>query len=396
MKNVHQRTWRKITIAAVLGTVFLTSFFSSASFAQDDDGVPITVQVLTPTVAPSPRPASPVTVPVDVPLSEARFPITLSGLEPYSYVEIFANSTPVLIASGFADSQGVFETTVKLPANLPVGDHTISATNTLSNGTKISTIAVAFSVTSSGRIAPAGTSNDNIEAARARGASLGNGTSSEASVSDETVTGSAASLELGPDPFNLGGVFYVGGLVAEAIYPKNAMTPGAMMSFSIRNVSNEHLSADVVFSVHNIFGLKVGQEARYVLRDVAPGETRHVTASVYNIGQWGIYTAHMKLTPPSQVGNNVLTPFELTNSFFAFPGWVTLWVVLVTLLSAGYVLGMRLRKWPSPRVIFAHIQHFFEQFKSKHDEDHDDDDDDDLYDTSKKASALMSSTGAQR
>lgn len=368
------RTATLTVVVSFLGSMFFLSATELSSFAEDDGGVPIAVQVVTPTTTPSPRPATPVTIPVDMPVSEVRIPISLSGLEPYSYVEIFANSTPILIASGFADSQGAFEVTVSLPPNLPVGNHTISATNTLSDGTKVSTVAVAFAVTSSGRIAPAGDTEENLESARARSASIGNGTSSETSVTDETVTGSAATLELGPDPFNLGGVFYVGGLVAEATYPKNIMTPSGVISFSIRNVSNEVVSGEILFSVHNIFGIKVSQEARYLLRDFGPGQTRHVTGIINNIGQWGIYTAHMKFTPPQQVGGNELTPIELTTSFVALPGWILFGAALILLAVGGYYLGMRKLKWPSPLVIYSHIHHFFESRKTPVDEPDDDDD----------------------
>jgi hypothetical protein len=368
------RTAAFTVVVSFLGSMFFLSATEMSSFAEDEGGVPIAVQVVAPTTAPSPRPVSPVAIPVDVPISEVRIPISLSGLEPHSYVEIFANSTPILIASGFADSQGVFEVTVSLPPNLPVGNHTISATNTLSDGSKVSTVAAAFSVTSSGRIAPAGVTEENLESARARSASIGNGTSSETSVTDETVTGSAATLELGPDPFNLGGVFYLGGLVAKATYPKNIMTPTGVISFSIRNVSNEIVSGEIVFSVHNIFGVRVSQEARYFLRDFGPGQTRHVTGIINNIGQWGTYTTHMKFTPPQQVGGNELTPIELTTSFVALPAWILFWALVILLAVGGYFLGMRKLKWPSPLVIYSHIHHFFESRKPPFDEAEDDDD----------------------
>jgi methionine-rich copper-binding protein CopC len=94
----------------------------------------------------------PIEVPNDVPISQVQFVIALSGLEPFSYIEVYANSEPVLLASGFADENGEFNVTVSLPATLPPGDHSVSVQNTLSDGTTVETTLVAFSVSETGTV----------------------------------------------------------------------------------------------------------------------------------------------------------------------------------------------------------------------------------------------------
>lgn len=347
-----------VLVSIVCALVFVGGA-TTASIAEENDGVPITVQVVKPTTAPSPRTDVPVVIPVDTPISEAVFPISLSGLEPFSYIEIFANSTPILIASGFADSNGVFAASVKLPGNLPAGDHTISATNTLANGTKISTVAVAFSVSNTGKIAPPSAGVDNVASAKARGASNGSATPEGTALAEETVTGSAASLALGPDPFNLGGVFYVGGLVAHASYPQGPLKPAAVISFSVRNVSSEKVSASLNFNVENAFGAKVAEVTEFKLHEFEPGETREITATVDNIGQWGIYSARMTFTPPTRVGNNTLTAFELSSSFVALAAWVLIWMAVLAGIVSLYVCGVRFLGWPTPAAVFLFIRRLF-------------------------------------
>ncbi|AWR21980.1 hypothetical protein AURMO_01390 [Aurantimicrobium photophilum] len=329
---------------------------AGVSYADENDSVPITVQVVTPSVAPSPRTETPVVVPVNTPVSEAVFPIVLSGLEPFSYIEIFANSTPVLIASGFADSTGRFEASVRLPANLPVGDHTISATNTLADGTKLTTVAVAFSVSSSGTIAPPTNGGESVSAAASRSASNAAGTASGTTVTEETVTGADAAVLLGPDPFNLGGVFYVGGLVAHASYPLTPFSPAAQVAFAVRNVSSQTLDATLDFTIENAVGMPIAKLSHYTIQNLKPGETREITALVRNIGQWGVYSARMTFVPPEKVDGNTLTSFSLSSGFIALALWVILGALTASSLVVLYLLGHRFWHWPTPAELFSQLR----------------------------------------
>jgi hypothetical protein len=334
-------------LASLLGVVMPVS-----SHADENDGLPITVQVLTPTTAPAPRTDIPVQIPLDTPIADAEVPIVLVGLEPNSYVEIFANSTPVLIASGFADAMGRFETIVRLPRTLTAGDHSITATNTLSNGTKLTMVVVVFSVSSSGRIVSSAASGGSQ--GRSTAQSSGSG-SVDGGVTAEAITGSADAILLGPDPFNLGGVLYIGGLTSHATYPENLFDPAAEISFAVRNVSTSTVTAAVTFSVNNILGMTVATVAQFDLHELKPGETRVLTANVPNIGQWGAYSAHMKLVPPDKVGNNTLTTLERSDNFFAFAGWSLLALILAITVAGGYALGLRYRAWPTPSEIARRV-----------------------------------------
>lgn len=147
-----RRGFRATTVGmAIIGTIFIGANIPGSASASD---VNISVPVVSPAPTPAPVIEVPVVIPVGVPLASVTVTISLSGLEPFSFVQVFAHSDPVLLASGFADAVGAFETSVSLPPSLPAGDHAISLQNTLSNGTIVETTLTTFSVSAGGQTGP--------------------------------------------------------------------------------------------------------------------------------------------------------------------------------------------------------------------------------------------------
>ena len=146
--------WRRLLFAgpAVMALAVALGFGLVPAQATSTGGVDLSVRVLTPATSPRPVVEVPIEIPQNVPLADVSFTISLSGLEPYSFIQIFAHSEPVLLASGTADAEGTFTAVVDLPTNLPPGDHSLSVQNTLSNGTTVETTLVAFSVSPSGTV----------------------------------------------------------------------------------------------------------------------------------------------------------------------------------------------------------------------------------------------------
>lgn len=144
----------KVSLGLVPAVVFtsLSVLSFTPAMATDNAGVGLSVKVIQPGTSPRPHIDTPITVPTNVPIANVSFVIQLSGLEPYSYVEIYAHSEPVLLASGFANGTGQFSATVNLPPTLSAGDHSVSVQNTLSNGTTVETTLVAFSVSPTGTV----------------------------------------------------------------------------------------------------------------------------------------------------------------------------------------------------------------------------------------------------
>ena len=289
----------------------------------------------------------PVEVPVDVPVEEATFTVSLSGLEPYSFIEIFANSTPVLIASGFADANGTFEAEVQLPPNIAPGEHSISATNTLSDGTKATTVVVKFAVTESGTLAPEGSMASGSGSTSGGNNSGTSGAAGGADVTFESTSlgGSEVSGYLGPDPFNLGGVFYLGNLAAWADYTNGAYFPDAKLQFAVKNVSRDIVPASAHLWVSGPLGITVADVPRYMLVGLEPGETRLVTATVHGIGQWGLYSGHMVFTPPETVNGGEAIAFEREAAFGAFSIVATLLLLLGVMTAVVFFIGYRYFGW---------------------------------------------------
>jgi len=146
-----RRLIRRMLVALIAVAVASMSALTLApAQAANSAGVDISVRVLKPGTSPRPIVEEPVVIPPGVPIADVTIQIQLSGLQPYSYIEIYAHSEPVLLASGYADGNGEFSASVELPPNLPPGDHSISVQNTLSDGTTVETTLAAFSVSSNG------------------------------------------------------------------------------------------------------------------------------------------------------------------------------------------------------------------------------------------------------
>jgi hypothetical protein len=104
---------------------------------------------------PAPKPVVQAELPTGKSLKGATMDMVLTGLDPFSEVKIYARSTPVLIAEGFADANGEFRKTVRLPENLKQGDHSIVATVVNTSGVETSVTVAKFKVTANKKIAPA-------------------------------------------------------------------------------------------------------------------------------------------------------------------------------------------------------------------------------------------------
>jgi hypothetical protein len=160
LERLAGRYPRRFALFALVPMLGLTVFAGSQlpSSAAEEEGIGLSVKVVKPInreETPPPVVDVPIVVPDNVPISQVVFVIDLSGFVPFSYVEIYVKSEPVLLASGFADSTGQFTATVDIPDNLPVGDHSITVANTLPDGSFQEIILTQFGVTPSGTVGEA-------------------------------------------------------------------------------------------------------------------------------------------------------------------------------------------------------------------------------------------------
>ncbi len=312
-------------LSLAVGASGLVLVFSPVAFVTPAiaEGVDIEVPVIGQTPTPAPTLETPVIVPVGVTVSEAAFEISLVGLEPFSLVEVYANSEPVLLASGFADASGEFFAEVKLPPNLAIGDHSITASNTLPDGTKKTITIVEFTVLPGGKLAKAG--------------SNAGGNSSIGGVPNEVPVSEDEEQEfLDSNPLNLSGVFYVGGFQSSATYDVGGiLNPGAKISMYINNAYTKSASGTLKFWVRNPVGLVVAESEPLAVKPLSPGETRLVSFRFEEIGQWGAYTSHLSFTPDKSVNAGIEIPYLRSESIFVF-SWAALTIaILCTAILTG-------------------------------------------------------------
>jgi hypothetical protein len=151
------RLGAKIALIPILALTLIAGSQTSTS-ATEEEGIGLTVRVVTPinrATTPPPIVDAPIVIPPNALTSQETILIDLSGFQPFSYVEIYVRSEPVLLASGFADSTGQFTARVDIPNNLPPGDHSITVANTLPDGSFQEIILTQFGVTESGTVGPA-------------------------------------------------------------------------------------------------------------------------------------------------------------------------------------------------------------------------------------------------
>jgi primary-amine oxidase len=94
--------------------------------------------------------------------------IKAGGFRIHETVIIVIHSDPVTLATVPADSNGQISTAVTIPANIPAGQHTITATGMTSGHTVTFPIAVAAPGTANG----GGLSNTGVAAIAAGGSSV--------------------------------------------------------------------------------------------------------------------------------------------------------------------------------------------------------------------------------
>lgn len=157
-------------------------------------------------------------------------------------------------------------------------------------------------------------------------------------VTQTTIVGSAAGTHaLGIDPISVSGVFYVSGVTA---IPKPDLGPGGgdiVLAFTLKNVTTTPVTSSLKFWITNAVGMQLAAVDAVEVADLAPGETRTVTATLPDVGQWTVFTGHVTLTPPTEVLGTALGPVS-RESLVVIPPYF----LLLAFTAAGAVtLGLR-------------------------------------------------------
>jgi hypothetical protein len=324
-----------IALVAILG---LSTGVLGTQAASNEDGIDISVEVVEPSTATVP--VAVVTLPIGSSAANATVVITLTGLKPLSFVEIIVNSTPVLLASGLADAAGTFTRTVTLPTGLEAGNHTISATGTMPDGSSFTSTLSSFSVTIGGLLAEPVT----VTAVSTTAQASTGGTLSPLAVSQVLAeTPAAAAAALGEDPFDLGGVFYLSGLTGSVVPVLGPEGGDITLAFTVKNVTSWPVSADLRFWLENAIGVQTAQSDEIHVDELGPGATKTIRATLADAGQWGAFNAHVTFTPPETVRGTVLSPATRDTLVMMPPYFllIMLGIAVVLFLAARYLFVWR-------------------------------------------------------
>jgi hypothetical protein len=115
------------------------------------------------------------------------------------------------------------------------------------------------------------------------------GTSDSPTPSVTATATSSASTTPGGET-SIGGVLFVSGLTMRYTPSINPLDGRVDMRFTVRNAYKKPLDGKATFWVTAWFGNTVGHQIEVSVPDIAPGETRLVTATIRGVGQWGILT----------------------------------------------------------------------------------------------------------
>lgn len=146
-----------------------------------------------------------------------------------------------------------------------------------------------------------------------------------------------ATHALGTDPTDIDGVFYVSGVT---VSPTGDIGPGGGsidLAFTLRNVTTAPITSSLRFWVTNALGMQVASVDDVQVADLAPGETRTVTATLRDVGQWAVFTGHTMLTPPAEVRATALGPVARESLVIVPPYFL----LLVSAVVGGLALAVR-------------------------------------------------------
>ena len=157
-------------------------------------------------------------------------------------------------------------------------------------------------------------------------------------VTQTTITDTAAAATaLGANPTRIAGVFYVSGLTTHV---ESEAGPGGgtmVLDFTMRNITDAPITSSLRFWLDNAVDLPVAIVDKVSIDGLAPNETRTVSATIPDVGQWAWFKGHVTMTPPADIGGTVLSPVT-RDSFSLIPPYFA----LIALAIAG-VLTLILR-----------------------------------------------------
>lgn len=150
-------------------------------------------------------------------------------------------------------------------------------------------------------------------------------------------TGGSSTTDASPTPstvpptdeVSLAGLLYVSGLHSKHSPSWNPFGGELNVQFTVRNASNATVDAEAEIWVTQFLGGQVGPRAKVTILQLAPDETRTVSADIGSMAQWTFVVAHAQFTPPERIGTTRLSPVTRDQGVFFIPWYLVAAAVLV-------------------------------------------------------------------
>ena len=233
-------------------------------------------------------------------IANATVTVTLVDLEPFSLVQIYVQSTPVLICSGFADKYGVFDCKAVIPSDLVAGSHEI-----LTSSQKAGELAPVLKVVKTFEV-----SIDGV--VRSKKSGSGGGTVTESPAPSPTAT---AGFEGGATE----GVLYVGGVELTSVPSWNLSGAPLKASIVLRNAYKRTYSVNVRIETKALGLFALAKPQDFQVSNLKKHETRSVIQTIESPGQWGFYTTTFKVIPPKSIDDNQMSVIQRNAQTFVSP-----------------------------------------------------------------------------
>ncbi len=293
---------------------------------------PVGLEMSVPVIVVPPPPTVSAIVPVGASADLAQVDVVVSGLLPYSHYELYLHSTPVLVASGFADSTGTFKVTISLPKTLVAGAHSLEVKGTDGGGRAYTKTVSQFVITSDRLLAGAGPGSSLLPTTSS---SMGSTPTVNSSTQTTQTNPAAAVAALGTSPTDIGGILFTSGVATTTQPSFSPQGGGAVLAFTVKNVSHTTFDSSLDFWITSPVGDTITRLDQISVAGLASGETRTISASMIHVGQWPVLVAHVTITPPASVEKTQLVPLSRDGIVFTWPLFA---LIIAGLMALGYLL----------------------------------------------------------
>lgn len=155
---------------------------------------------------------------------------------------------------------------------------------------------------------------------------------------DAATTVTPVSAPLASGQTSLGGKLFLDGVRSVYRPSVNPFDGTVFLEFTVKNVSNETVDASAQFWANSPFGSELGVVEDVAVAQLAPGESRIVSAEISGIAQWIVLDAGYTFTPPASIEGIAMDAVSRSALLFVFP-WA---LSVVGFIAVAGVFAVRL------------------------------------------------------